>query len=129
MYDGDCAFCQRSIDLAHRILPDPIQAEPYQFLDLPSLSLTTEQASSAVWWVTPGVPPRRGHRAVAAVLMTQQRWWWRALGTVIDHPPISWVAAPVYALIARNRHRLPGGTAQCRVPAANDAPRRGSTPS
>ena len=119
IYDGDCAFCQRCIDLGARILPDPLPAEPFQFLNLTPLGLTAHQAGAAVWWVQPSVPPRSGHRAVAALLQAQSRWWWRTLGWIIDHPPVSWVAAPVYALVARNRHRLPGGTAQCRVPAAS----------
>ena len=120
VYDGDCAFCQWCIDLAPRILPDPVRCEPYQFLDLPSLGLTSAQAASAVWWVRPSVPPRSGHRAIAAVLSGQRAWWCRALGWLIDRPPLSWAAAMIYALVARNRHRLPGGTAQCRLPDATD---------
>ena len=30
----------------------------------------------------------------------------------------SFLAAWVYSVVARNRHRLPGGTAQCRLPSA-----------
>lgn len=115
VYDGDCAFCQRSIDVGTRVLPDEFRAEPYQFLDLPALGLTSEQAGQAVWWVQPSASPRSGHRAVAALLMSQSRWWWRTIGAIVDRPPVSWIAAPVYAWVARNRHRLPGGTAQCRV--------------
>ena len=116
IYDGDCAFCQRCIDLAGRVLPTPVRCEPFQFLDLDTFGMTTERASTAVWWFAPGLPPRSGHRAVAAVLGAQGRWWWGTLGWVIDHPPFSLLAAGVYRLVARNRHRLPGGTAQCRVP-------------
>lgn len=117
VYDGDCAFCQRSIDVGSRLL-GPFRAEPYQFLDLAPLGLTEKQAEEKVWWVQPSVPPRGGHRAVAGLLRVQKRWWWRVLGQIIDRPPVSWGAAPVYAWISRNRHRLPGGSAQCRVPRA-----------
>lgn len=120
VYDGDCAFCQRSIDVGSRVL-DKFRAEPYQFLDLGPLGLTPEQAGEAVWWVQPSVPPRSGHRAVAGLLQAQNHWWWRALGRVLERPPVSWLAAPVYAWVARNRHRLPGGTAQCRVPQAGSS--------
>ncbi len=116
VYDGDCAFCQRCIDVGSKILPVPFQAEPYQFLPLHDLGLTVQQASSAVWWVQPSRPGRSGHRAVAGLLQVQQRWWWSSAGWLLEHPPVSAVAAWMYALIARHRHRLPGGTAQCRAP-------------
>jgi predicted DCC family thiol-disulfide oxidoreductase YuxK len=115
VYDGDCAFCQLSIDAGTRVLPRRFRAEPFQFLDLDALGLTEQQVTESVWWVQPSLPARAGHRAVAALLRAQSRWWWRTLGWVIDHPPVSFAASWVYAWVARNRHRLPGGTAQCRV--------------
>jgi hypothetical protein len=33
-------------------------------------------------------------------------------------PPLSWLAPPVYRLIARHRDKLPGGTAACALPQA-----------
>ena len=117
VYDGDCAFCQRCIDVGTRVLPERFRAEPFQFLPLAELGLTAQQAASRVWWVQPSTPPRGGHRAVAALLQVQNRWWWATLGWVIDRPPVSYLAAWIYAVVAQNRHRLPGGTAQCRVPA------------
>jgi predicted DCC family thiol-disulfide oxidoreductase YuxK len=116
VYDGDCAFCQRCIDIGTRVLPQPFRPEPFQFLDLDALGLTQEQVTESVWWVQPSLPTRGGHRAFAALLRAQSPWWWRTLGWLIDHPPVSFVAGWVYAWVARNRHRLPGGTAQCRVP-------------
>jgi predicted DCC family thiol-disulfide oxidoreductase YuxK len=118
IYDGDCAFCRRCVDLGARVLPDPVRCEPYQLVDLGELGLTLEQVTTALWWVAAGHRARSGHRAVAALLRSQSPWWWRALGWVIDRPPISFLAAWVYAVVARNRHRLPGGTAQCRLPSA-----------
>jgi predicted DCC family thiol-disulfide oxidoreductase YuxK len=41
---------------------------------------------------------------------------WRLVGRLIITPPVSWLAGPVYALIARNRHRLPGASDSCRLP-------------
>jgi predicted DCC family thiol-disulfide oxidoreductase YuxK len=118
VYDGDCAFCQRCVDVAARILPDPFRAEPYQFLPLATLGLSVEQASTQVWWVQPSRPACGGHAAVARLLQGQRRWWWRSAGWILERPPVAPLAAWVYAAVARNRHRLPGGTARCRVPAA-----------
>lgn len=114
IYDGDCAFCQRCVDLGAR-LPAPVRSEPFQLLDPGAFGLTTAQVRAAAWWVGADGSLRRGHRAVAAVLGAQPRRGWRAVGRLIDHPPLSWLAAGVYAVVARFRHRLPGGTAQCRV--------------
>jgi len=38
---------------------------------------------------------------------------WRFLGHLLVTPPFSWVAAVGYALVARYRHLLPGGTPAC----------------
>lgn len=114
IYDGDCAFCQRCVDLGAR-LPAAVPSAPFQLLDPTAYGLTAAQVRSAAWWVAADGSTRRGHRAVAAVLRAQPRTGWRAAGWLIDHPPLSWLAAPGYALVARFRHRLPGGTAQCRV--------------
>ncbi len=114
IYDGDCAFCQRCVDLGAR-LPAPVSAQPYQLLDVGRFGLSVAQVRSAAWWVAADGSRRRGHRAVAAVLRAQPGRRWPVAGALIDHPPLCWLAAGVYALVARFRHRLPGGTAQCRV--------------
>ena len=130
IYDGDCAFCQRCVDLGARILPAPPRAEPFAVVDVDAVGLTQDQVRQAAWWVGRDGTLRRGHRAVAQVLRAQPRWWWRIGGSLIDHPPVSWFAAAVYALVARFRHRLPGGTAQCRLPADPRAwPRSADRPS
>jgi predicted DCC family thiol-disulfide oxidoreductase YuxK len=41
---------------------------------------------------------------------------WKAVGVVLQVPPISWLAALVYVVVAKNRHRLPGGTPACKLP-------------
>jgi predicted DCC family thiol-disulfide oxidoreductase YuxK len=105
------------VHLAGRVLPAPVRAEPYQLVELGPLGLTVDQARRAAWWVGADGSRRRGHRAVAQVFRAQPRRWWRIGGWFIDHPPVSWIARVGYALVARFRHRLPGGTAQCRVPA------------
>ncbi len=40
---------------------------------------------------------------------------WGLIGRLMLVPPVSWLAAAVYAVVARNRHRLPGATDACRV--------------
>lgn len=114
IYDGDCAFCQRCTELAGR-LPVAVPAEPFQLLDAAAYGLTPGQVRAAAWWIGADGSRRRGHRAVAAVLSAQPGRVWRTVGWILDRPPVGWLAAPAYALVARLRHRLPGGTARCRV--------------
>lgn len=122
IYDGDCAFCQRCVDLAGRTLSSPVRCEPYRRVDLEAVGLTLRQAQSAVWWVDTD-RLLRGHEAIAAVLRAQPDRGRRAVGWLVGHPPGSWIAAPVYALVARFRHLLPGGSAQCRPPTPSDPSR------
>lgn len=90
----------------HR-LGEAHEVVPYQEVDdLGSLGLTREQASKAAWWVGRG-KPKRAHRAVAATLRAIGGVWY-PVGLLIDVPPIRWLAAGAYVLVARNRHRLPG---------------------
>lgn len=128
IFDGDCAFCQRCVDLGAR-LPAPVRAVPFQHVEPAAYGLTADQVRSAAWWIGVDGSPRRGHRAVAAVLAAQPGRGWRLAGWLMDHPPVAWVAAVGYALVARFRHRLPGGTAQCRLaPGSLPAPGCGAGP-
>lgn len=113
VFDGDCGFCTMTAQwVAARL--DSADVEPWQSLDLDALGLTEQQVSTAAYWVEPGRPPQRGHDAVAAALQAMG-WPWRGLGEAITRPPLSWLAAPTYEVVAANRGRLPGSTPACRL--------------
>lgn len=115
VYDGDCAFCTTSADWIRRRLPAEVAVVPWQSLDdLDAHGLTLDDVATAAWWVEPPGPPRGGHLAVGAALVEAGGAWGMA-GRALLAPPLRWLAAPVYRRIARDRHRLPGGTAACRV--------------
>jgi hypothetical protein len=61
-------------------------------------------------------------------MLLRARWPFRPVGALILLPPISWLAAGVYRLIANNRYRLPGGTPACAVPQARPAPTPAAEP-
>lgn len=111
VFDGDCAFCTSCARLLERIGP---QAEivAWQLADLNELGITAEQAAEAVRWVDLDGTVRTGHEAIAAALSTAGRPW-RIAGRTLQLPMVSPLAAAAYRLIARNRHRLPGGTPAC----------------
>lgn len=116
VYDGDCGFCARSARWVQIRLPATCGASvaAWQSLDLRAVGLTPTDVADAAWWVD-AHGRRRGHRAAAAALRAIGGGW-AVAGRLLDLPPVSWVAAGVYALVARNRHRMPGSTAACDVP-------------
>lgn len=117
IYDGDCAFCTAS---AHRIAQHwrrPATAVPWQRLGadgLRELGLGVAEVQSAAYWIDELGRAHRGHAAVARALVAAAGW--RSLvGRAGLIPPVSWMAAGLYRLVARYRHRLPGGTDACRT--------------
>ncbi|PJJ62246.1 thiol-disulfide oxidoreductase DCC family protein [Compostimonas suwonensis] len=114
VFDGDCGFCTTAVGWLERVLPVMPKAVPYQWADLDSAGLTTADAASRVWLVTPS-HQYGGHLAVAAILRHQPVAWMRTLGWLGTVPPWSWAAASAYSLVARYRHRLPGGTPACQI--------------
>jgi predicted DCC family thiol-disulfide oxidoreductase YuxK len=108
VYDADCGFCTRS---AFWVDADPVA---WQSLDLAAVGATEEQADSFAGWLVGGRVVALGAPAIAAAL--RDRGGWTApVGRLIDLPGVRRPAAVVYRLVARHRHRLPGGTAACRI--------------
>lgn len=120
LYDGDCSFCTSCARFAQRWVPTPADIVPYQFADLPALGVTEAECEEAVQWVPdpPGSrPPLAGPDAIAALLRTSH-WAWRLVGWLLAIAPVRALAWPAYRWVARNRHRLPGGTPACALPHA-----------
>lgn len=111
VFDGDCGFCTSCVRLLERIGPEA-EIVAWQLADLDELGITPAEADEAVCWVGADGALRTGHEAIAAVLGTAGPAW-RIAGRAIVLPGVSPLAAAGYRLIARNRHRLPGGTPAC----------------
>lgn len=99
------------------------EATPYQWADLEALGLTLAEGAKRVWLVAKdaegGLHQYGGHLAVSVLLRHQPLLGWRFLGVLLDTPPFSWLAAAGYALVARYRYLLPGGTPACRIGSAS----------
>jgi predicted DCC family thiol-disulfide oxidoreductase YuxK len=121
VFDGDCAFCSSSVRWIERRIRRHPTLVPYQFAPLDELGLTAEACRDAVQWVGAGGEIRSANRAIAAMLVAAGSGW-RLLGHVIDLPVVRSLAGVVYRWVARNRHRLPGGTPACAVRPSGDAP-------
>jgi predicted DCC family thiol-disulfide oxidoreductase YuxK len=119
IFDGDCAFCTSSAHwLAQRLrrLRGPnARLVAWQFTDLAALGTTPERTRREALWVSTDGTIYGGAAAFAEWLK------FRAgahgiVGRVIELPVIRALAAAVYRVIAKNRHRMPGGSPACALP-------------
>ena len=117
VFDGDCAFCSTCARFIERRIPTSATVRPWQRADLATLGLTPAACEEAVQWVAPDGTVSSGVAAIGRLLVDAGSFW-RPLGWPLLVPPLSWVGPPVYRLIARNRDRMPGGTAACALPQA-----------
>jgi predicted DCC family thiol-disulfide oxidoreductase YuxK len=90
-----------------------IQASPFQFLNLEELGVSRDEAESAVQYIR-GDSKLKGAEAIAYCLM-DSRTVWAAAGWLMRAPVILSFAEILYSVVAKNRHRLPGGTPECRL--------------
>ncbi len=112
VFDGDCAFCSTSVRTATRWIGRMPAASPYQFTDLDALGLTAAQCELAVKYVDRDRRVHSGEDAVSKLLVDAGKGWW-LLGSIMRVPGIHWFSGVAYRWVARNRHRLPGGTPAC----------------
>jgi predicted DCC family thiol-disulfide oxidoreductase YuxK len=114
IFDGDCGFCTTSARAAQRRLKLE-HVEPWQFLDLDAIGVTEAACTAAVQWVAvDGTVSAGEHAAIAA--LRHAGGIWGVLGRLMGLPGIRQSAGLVYRLIARYRHKMPGGTPACRLP-------------
>ncbi|GHJ50408.1 hypothetical protein Cs7R123_77500 [Catellatospora sp. TT07R-123] len=115
IFDGDCAFCTTCANFVIRWIPTGAKVSAWQRADLASLGLTRAQCMQAVQWVADGSPAVAGPEAIGALLRSSNAFW-KPVGYVLKPRAVTAVLWPLYRWVARNRHRMPGGTAACAVP-------------
>lgn len=115
IFDGDCSFCTSSAHWIEARLPEGYPVVPWQrHPDLEALGLSEHDVRAKAWWIDVDGTPHGGGAAIARALIAAGGAWAMA-GWVMVVPPISWLAEGAYRLVARYRHRLPGGTPACRL--------------
>lgn len=112
IFDGDCGFCSSCVDVAQRWVHPSIQYVPYQRAELAVLGLSREQCAAAVMFRDVHGRWHSGSAAIGRLLLDTGAIW-RPLGALIVAPGIRVIAEAVYRVVARYRHRLPGGTPAC----------------
>jgi len=107
LYDGECGFCIRWVRwLERRVLQDVEFVASQEIEDLGRFGLGPDDVTTASYWIDEDGAPHRGHRSFSGVLRHAGRGW-RIVAVVLELPVVSSLAAGVYGLVARNRHRLP----------------------
>lgn len=115
IYDADCTFCTRCADWVRDRAECPVDVVAWQQVaDLSAYGLTPEDATERAYWVDASGKVHGGVGAVARALEACGAAWW-SLGRVMRTWPTTIPANLVYAVVARNRHLMPGGTEACRV--------------
>lgn len=117
VYDGDCAFCTRCVEWLRPLHLARPRVVAWQHADLAALGLSREQCELELQWVTADRDRAGGADAVRQLLLASGGLW-AALGVVLGVAPLRQLANAVYRVVAANRHRLPGGTPACALPAA-----------
>lgn len=115
IFDGDCGFCTTTANAVVKRSKVPIVAIPWQFTDFSNYAITESDAADQVYLVVDGVP-FGGHEAFAMILRVQPNAFLRFIGRVLSSRALAWLGRPTYRLIAKYRHRLPGGTPACKLP-------------
>ena len=114
VFDGDCGFCTSVARHFERRSRTPVNAVPWQRANLASLGLTPEMTSEQVYLVSDG-SLFAGAECFAELMKIQGDLFHRSVAKLMRAPGIQRVSAWGYSLVARNRHRLPGGTPACKM--------------
>ncbi len=114
IFDGDCGFCTSAANFAAARARFDLQILPWQRADLASFGLSEAAASAKVQLHVDG-KNYAGHECFAKLLQLRGGWFSASLGRAMMLPPLSWLSAIGYSLVARFRHRLPGGTPACKL--------------
>jgi predicted DCC family thiol-disulfide oxidoreductase YuxK len=118
IYDGDCKFCQLSLEFGIRHMKKFPSYVAFQKIDPAAFGLTEAQVRSEIWLVessTGWTERLGGHLAASRILAMQTNLFYRLAGFLMRKWPTSWIAKQVYRWVAQNRHRLPGGSKACNI--------------
>ena len=115
IFDGDCGFCTTTANWIEKNSLIPVEIQPYQWATLADYGLTETEAADKVQLIADG-KIFAGHHCMAKLMLIQPNLLLKFVGAVMVMPGIDPISAKVYAWFAANRHKLPGGTAACKMP-------------
>lgn len=115
IFDGDCGFCTTTANWIVEHSSVAVAAKPYQWTNLEPLGLTLDEAEAKVQLVWDDLI-YSGHKCFGKLLMIQRNPLIRLVGRVVNSKALDGISARAYDWVAKNRHRLPGGTPACKMP-------------
>ncbi len=115
IFDGDCGFCTSTSKYIAKRSKVPIEIIPWQYVDFINLPITKEDCADQVYLLVDG-KPFGGHEGFAMILRVQPNAFIRFIGSVAMSKALRWFSKPTYRLVAKYRHKLPGGTPACKMP-------------
>lgn len=115
IFDGDCGFCTTTANFIVKKSKVEIKATPWQYQDFSGLPVTKEQCADQVYLLV-DEKAYGGHQAFGMILKVHTNPIYKTLGSVINSPALAWIMRPGYRLVAKYRHKLPGGTPACKLP-------------
>ncbi|AXE37507.1 thiol-disulfide oxidoreductase DCC family protein [Acidipropionibacterium virtanenii] len=113
LFDSDCAFCTACASWLSR-RHARVVVRPLSAADAGALGVDADRARREIPLVRGDGSVVWGAEAIGGALASCPPPW-RWAGQVIASSPVRPLAARVYAWVARNRHRFPGGSGACRV--------------
>lgn len=115
-FDGDCGFCQATVRQIRRRATPRIEAVAWQTLPPELTDPHLERLDREVLLFDGDRVRDGGVLALAGLLGSSTARIYRGVGQFLRLPLIRPAASLVYRWVARNRQRMPGGTAACAVP-------------
>ncbi len=112
IYDGDCAFCSSSIRTLKRLIPKAPITIPYQYIEPADYGLSLTDCERALQFVRQDGSRFEGHEAYRQMLIGVGGAY-KLLGHLMRTPIYYGIANAAYRWIAKNRHKMPGGTPTC----------------
>ena len=118
VFDGQCAFCLRSLRLLQRLDRDKVMrlydSHKTEVVATAFPMLAGADFENAMFAVTADGRVFRGYFAVEALLRAMPAAW--PLLLLFSIPGVPFVGTRFYAWVARNRHRLGCATDVCELP-------------
>lgn len=114
LFDADCGVCQDGTDRMRSRIRPPVSFQPYQSSDLRALGVTEQECFEGPVLVRPDGSHAVGPGAIAGLLLSARRPY-RFVGLAMNAPGIRQALDRIGPSLYRQRHRLPGATAACRV--------------
>lgn len=119
LYDGDCGPCDKSAARFRSRMRPPVELRPYQSVDLAELGISETDVHLGPILVRTDGSYVVGPESVGE-MMRMSRAPYRGIGAVMLAPGIRQLLRAAGPGLYRQRQRLPGASAGCRLNSAHE---------